>query len=153
MNAERARDIEALTKLWVSGMPTIPPPHEKQWALWFQLHRGDFGTVAYGLEQCARLYLQRRGVMDFDHAIRHSSKVMNCYSRDRIRRGKVVKHFPMNVLTKDLADAVGLPVGLALTEEMFWRIHARALAIQQGRIPAPSTAVRDSDMSETEKAA
>jgi hypothetical protein len=61
----------------------------------------------------------------------------------------------MNILTKNLADAVGLPARLALTEEAFWRIRARALAIRQGRIPAPSpsTAVPDKNVSETKKAA
>jgi hypothetical protein len=72
---------------------------------------------------------------------------MNRYSRDRARRNKPAEHFPLNYLTKDLADAVGLPAGLALTEEMYWRIQARALAIRQGRIAAPpSTAVQTNDV-------
>jgi hypothetical protein len=140
--AQRTRDIEALTKLWVSGMPTVPQPPTSQFELWFQIHGGDFGTLAFGLEQCARLYSQRRGHMDLDHCIKHSSKVMNRYRLDRARRGKPIQHFPLNILSKDLADAVGLPVGLGVTESMFWRIHSRALAIRQGRIAAPSTAVQ-----------
>ena len=135
---QRARDIAALIKLWEAGMPTVPVPELPQWELWFDIHRGDFGVVVYGLQECLRLFNQRRGVMDQDHCIKHSSRCMNRYSRDRARRNKPVEHFPLNHLTKDLADAVELPAGLALTEEMYWRIQARALAIRQGRIPAPS---------------
>jgi len=149
---QRARDVEALTKLWVNGMPGVPLPPARQWELWFDIHRNDFGTLAYGLEQCARLYIERRGHMDLDHCVRHSSRVMNCY-----RRKKSNEHFPLNILTKNLADAVGQPAlaGVALTEGMYWRCQRRALAIRQGRIPAPSpsTAVTDSDVAQTEKAA
>ena len=144
---QRARDIASLVKLWEAGMPTIEPPDEKQFELWFQIHRGDFGTLAFGLQECARLYLQRRGVMDSDHAVRHSSKVMNRYSPDRARFKKPSEDFPLNVLTKNLADVVGLPPGIGLTEEMYWRIQARALAIQRGRIPVPTTAVQTNDLS------
>jgi hypothetical protein len=150
---QRARDIEALKKLWVSGMPSVPVPENSQWELWFDIHRNDFGTLAYGLEQCARLFNQRRGHMDLDHCIKHSSKVMNRYRLDRARRGKPIQHFPLNILSKDLADAVGLPAGIALTEKMFWTIHARALAIRQGRIPAPSKPNEGSDAAKTTKAA
>jgi hypothetical protein len=153
MNTQRTRDIEALTKLWVSGMPTVRPPSTSQFELWFSIHAGDFGTLAYRLEQCARLYLQRRGHMDQDHFIKHSSRVMNCYSKCRARRKKLDEDFPMHTLTKDLADTVGLPVGIALTEQMFWRVHARALAIQQGRVPAPSSATTDNDGSQNKKVA
>lgn len=144
---QRARDIAALVKLWQAGMPTVPPPDEKQFELWFQIHGGDFGTLAFGLQECARLYLQRRGVMDYDHCVRHASKVMNRLTRDKTRRGKV-EHFPLNILTPKLAAEVGLPPGIALTEQMYWRIQKRALAIQQGRIPAPSpsTAVPASEV-------
>jgi hypothetical protein len=141
---QRERDIESLRRLWEAGMPTIPPPPVKQFELWFSIHAGDFGTLAYGLEQCARLYLQRRGHMDLDHCIKHSSRVMNCYSRYRARRNKPAEHFPLNILTKDLADLVGLPAGIALTAEMYWRCQKRALAIRQGCIKAPCTVVTDS---------
>jgi hypothetical protein len=135
-------------------MPSLPPPPTSQFELWFKLNQEDFGVIAHGIQECVKLYARRRGVMDADHAVRHASKVMNCFRRDRARRGKVVKHFPMHTLTKDLADAVGgLPVGIALSEQMFWRIHARALAIQQGRVPAPSTAVTNNNAPETKKAA
>ena len=138
MNAQeqRGRDTEALVKLWQAGMPTIAPPDEKQWQLWWKLHN-DFGVIAYGLQECARLYLQRRGVMDLDHAVRHASKCMNCLRRDRARRKKV-SDFPFHTLPKALAEVLGLPPGLAITEEMFWHCQIRALAIRQGRIPAPS---------------
>jgi hypothetical protein len=66
---QRARDVAALVKLWETGMPTIPPPSDKQWELWFDIHRGDFGVVVYGLQECLRLYNQRRGVMYLDHRI------------------------------------------------------------------------------------
>jgi hypothetical protein len=135
---QRARDVGALIKLWQAGMPTIPPPTDQQWTLWFDIHRNNFGVVVYGIQECIRLYNQRRGVMDLDHAIRHSSRCMNRYSRDRARRNKPVEHFPLNVLTKDLADAVGLPAGIALSQDMYWRCQKRALAIQQGRMPARS---------------
>ncbi|HXC47339.1 MAG TPA: hypothetical protein VNU20_03545 [Candidatus Sulfotelmatobacter sp.] len=135
---QRARDIEALAKLWRAGMSSIPPPSEKQWTLWFDIHRGNFGVIVYGIEQCVRLYCQRRGIMDLDHAIRHSSRCMNSYAKDRARRKKLDEHFPLNVLTKDLADLVGLPVGIALTAEMYWRCQKRALAIREGRIQAQS---------------
>jgi hypothetical protein len=135
---QRSKDIAALVKLWEAGMPTIPPPPVSQFELWFQIHSGDFGVIVYGLQECARLYLQRRGVMDYDHCVRHSSRVMNCYSKDRARR----KHFPLTVVTKNLADAVGEPslAGMALTEGMYWRFQRRALAMRQERIPAPSAA-------------
>ena len=100
--AQRARDIESLIKLWQAGMPTIPPPPVSQFELWFSIHAGDFGTLAFGLQECARLYVERRGVMDLDHCVRHSSKVMNCFS-DRARRKKASEHFPLNILTKNLA--------------------------------------------------
>ena len=137
--AQRARDVEALTKLWQAGMPSIPLPDEKQWQLWWKLHN-DFGVIAYGLQECARLYLQRRGVMDLDHAVRHASKCMNCLRRDRARRKKSNEDFPLNRLTKNLAEAIGQPAlaGIALTEDMYWLCQSRALAIRQGRIPAPS---------------
>jgi len=155
MTAQRTRDIEALIKLWEVGMPSIPPPPASQFELWFSIHAGDFGTLAYGLQECARLYVQRRGIMDQDHCIKHSSRVMNGYSR--ARRKNASEHFPLNILTKNLADAVGQPglAGVALTEGMYWRIQRRALAIRQGRIPAPSpsTAVTDKNVSETKKAA
>jgi hypothetical protein len=35
---QRARDIEALTKLWQAGMPTVPVPEMAQWELWFKLN-------------------------------------------------------------------------------------------------------------------
>jgi len=139
---QRAKDIEALKKLWVSGMPSVPPPSEKQWALWFDIHHNDFGVIVYGLQECLRLYNQRRGVMDQDHCIKHSSRCMNRYSRDRARRNKPVEHFPLNYLTKDLADAVGLPAGIALSEPMYWRIMARVSAIDAGRVKRPSTTVQ-----------
>jgi hypothetical protein len=95
--------------------------------------------------------------MDLDHAIRHSSREMNCYSKDRAHRKKSNEDFPLNRLTKNLAEAMGQPAlaGIALTEEMYWRCQKRALAISQGRIPAPSpsTAVSDKNVSETKKAA
>lgn len=140
------RDIEALTKLWQAGMPTIAPPPVSQFELWFKIHGGDFGVLAYGLQECARLYLQRRGVMDYDHAIRHSSRVMNRYSRDRARHKKSSEDFPLNRLTKNLADVVNLPSGMALTEEMFWRVMARVSAIQGGRVPRPTTAVQSNNV-------
>jgi hypothetical protein len=146
--AQRTRDIESLIKLWQAGMPTVPVPDMAQWQLWFEIHRNDFGVVVYGVQECLRLYNQRRGVMDQDHCIKHSSRCMNRYSRDRARRNKPVEHFPLNYLTKDLADAVGLPAGIALSEPMYWRIQARALAIRQGRVPAsPSKAVQTNDVS------
>ena len=83
--AQRTRDIEALTKLWVSGMPTVPPPPTSQFELWFKLNQDDFGVVVYGVQECCKLYTRRRGVMDQDHAVRHASKVMNCLRRDRAR--------------------------------------------------------------------
>jgi hypothetical protein len=144
---QRARDIEALTKLWQAGMPTIPPPPIKQFELWFQIHAGDFGTLAYGLEQCARLYIHRRGHMDQDHCIKHSSRVMNGYSR--ARRKKPVEHFPMNVLTKNLADELGLPAGMALTKEAFWRCHARLQAIQAGRVKRPNGATETNKVAQS----
>ena len=150
---QRAKDIASLVKLWQAGMPTIPPPPVSQFELWFQIHSGDFGTLAYGLEQCARLFNQRRGHMDLDHCIKHSSKVMNRYRLDRARRGKPIQHFPLNILSKDLADAVGLPAGLGVTESMYWRIQARALAIRQGRLAAPSKPNEGSDAAKTKKAA
>jgi hypothetical protein len=136
---QRDRDTEALIKLWQAGMPSIPPPDEKQWQLWWRLHN-DIGVIAYGLQECARLYLQRRGVMDLDHAVRHSSKCMNCLQRDRARRKKSSEHWPLNILTKNLAEAIGQPelAGIGLSESMYWRVQMRALAIRQGRIPAPS---------------
>jgi hypothetical protein len=76
--------------------------------------------------------------MDQDHAIRHSSRVMNSYSKGRARRKKSSKEFPFHTLPKALAEELGLPVGLAVTEAMFWNCQLRALAIRQGRIPAPS---------------
>jgi len=139
---QRARDVEAIMRLWEAGMPTIPSPPVSQFELWFDIHRNDFGVVVYGIQECLRLYNQRRGVMDLDHAIRHSSRVMNCYSKDRARRKKSNEDFPLNRLTKNLAEAIGQPAlaGIALTEEMYWRCQKRALAISQGRIPAPSQA-------------
>src|SRR5258708_37448778 len=135
-------------------MHTAPPP-VSQVELWFDIHRNDFSVVVYGIEECLRLYNQRRGVMDQDHAIRHSSKVMNCYSKDRARRKKSGEDFPLNRLTKNLAEAIGQPAlaGIGLSESMYWRCQKRALAISQGRIPAPSTAATDSDMSQNKKAA
>jgi hypothetical protein len=124
--SSRQKDTESLIKFWQHGMPTIPVPEMSQWQLWFDIHRDGFGVIVYGLGECARLYNQRRGVMDYDHAIRHSSRVMNCYSR-RKRSGD----FPMKTLTKDLADALGLPdsmVGMALSKDMFWRCHAQLQA-------------------------
>jgi hypothetical protein len=113
-----------------------------QWELWFDIHK-DFGILAYGLQECARLYLQRRGVMDLDHAIRHSSKVMNCFSKDLVRRKKDCD-FPMKVLTENLVRDLGLPesmVGMALTRDMFWRCHSRLQAMQAGRVPKPTPEV------------
>src|SRR6266404_4785112 len=128
---QRRRDTEALTKLWQAGMQTIPPPPVSQFELWFKIHGGDFGVIVYGLQECLRLYNQRRGVMDQDHAIRHSSRVMNCYSKDRAHRKKSNEDFPLNRLTKNLAEAIGQPAlaGIALTEGMYWRCQKRALAI------------------------
>jgi hypothetical protein len=153
MNAQRGRDIEALRKLWVSGMPTLPVPETAQWELWFKLNQDDFGTVCHGIQECVKLYQRRRGVLEFSHAVKHASKVMNCLRRDRARRKQPAEHWPMNILSKNLAEEVGLPPGIALTKEMFWRIHARALAISQGRVPAPPTATTDSDVPQSRKAA
>lgn len=153
MNPQRAKDIEALRKLWVSGMPTLPVPETAQYELWFKLNQDDFGTVAHGIQECVKLYNRRRGILEFDHAVKHASKVMNVLRRGRAKNNKPVEHWPMNILSPALAEEVGLPSGIALTKEMFWRIHARALAISQGRVPAPSTAVTDQDVSETQKAA
>jgi len=144
---QRARDIEALTKLWVNAMPGVPLPPEKQWDIWFQIHK-NFGTIVYGLEKCALLYLQRRGILETDHAIRHTSRVMNDYTRDRARRYKKPdENFPMNRLTQNLAESLGLPssmVGMALTETMFWRCHAQ--------LQAMDTAT-DKNVSQSKKAA
>jgi hypothetical protein len=153
VQVQRGKDIGALRKLWVSGMPTVPPPSDKQWQLWFDIHHNDFGVIVYGLHECLRLYNQRRGIMDQDHCVKHSSRCMNRYRRDRARRNKPAEHWPLNVLTKDLADLVGLPVGIALSREMYWRCQKRALAIQQGRIPAPSTATTGNDVSQNKKVA
>ena len=84
--------------------------------------------------------------MDQDHCIKHSSRVMNCNSKYRARRRKPVENWPLNVLTKDLADLVGLPARIALTAETYWRCQKRAPAIREGRIKAPSTAVTDSPL-------
>jgi len=137
---QRARDIASLIRLWEAGMPTVAVPEMAQWELWFDIHRNDFGVIVYGSEECLRLYNQRRGLMDQDHAIRHSSRVMNCYSRDRARRKKSGEDFPLNRLTKNLAEAIGQPAlaGIGLSESMYWRCQKRALAISQGRIPAPN---------------
>jgi hypothetical protein len=64
--------------------------------------------------------------------------VMNDYSKDRARRKKSARNFPFHSLPKALADELGLPPGIACSERMFWRCQMRALAIRQGRIPAPS---------------
>jgi len=136
--AQRARDIESLIKLWEAGMPGVPLPPARQWELWFDIHRNDFGVIVYGIQECLRLYDQRRGVMDLDHAIRHSSRVMNDFTKDRARRKKSARGFPFHSLPKALADELGLPSGIACSESMFWRCQMRALAIRQGRIPAPS---------------
>ena len=124
----RQKDIESLIKFWEHALPTIPVPEMIQWELWFDIHK-DFGIIVYGLGECARLYIQRRGVMDYDHCIRHSSKVMNCYSKD-LARNKKSADFPMKTLTKNLADALGIPelAGMALSKQMFWRCHARLQA-------------------------
>jgi hypothetical protein len=135
--AQRDRDVEALTKLWVNGMPGVPLPPARQWDIWFQIHR-SFGTIVYGLEKSSLLYLQRRGVLETDHAIRHASRVMNDFTKDRTRRKKSAEDFPFHSLPKALAEELGLPPGLACNESIFWRCQSRALAIRQGRIPAPS---------------
>lgn len=153
MNPQRARDIQALVKLWQSGMPTVPVPETAQWGLWFKLNQDDFGTVCHGIQECVKLYQRRRGILEFDHAVKHASKVMNVLRRGRAKNNKPVEHWPMNILSPALAEEVGLPSGIALTKEMFWRIHSRALAIQQGRVKAPSTATRDSDVAQIEKVA
>jgi hypothetical protein len=153
MNAQRARDIEALRKLWVSGMPTISVPETSQFELWFKLNQDDFGIVCHGIQECVKLYQRRRGVLEFDHAVRHASKVMNCLRRGRAKSNKPVEHWPLNILSKNLAEEVGLPPGLALTAAMYWRIQARALAIREGRIPAPSTATTANDVPQNKKVA
>jgi hypothetical protein len=126
---QRSEDIQALARFWEHALPTIPVPEMAQWELWFEIHK-DFGVIVYGLQECARLYLQRRGLMDLDHAIRHSSRCMNCLGRDLARRKKY-SDFPMKVLTENLVRDLGLPesmVGMALTPDMFWRAHKRLQA-------------------------
>jgi hypothetical protein len=145
---QRGRDVEALTKLWVNGMPGVPLPPARQWDIWFQIHR-NFGTIVYGLEKCSLLYLQRRGVLETDHAIRHASRVMNDRAKDLARRYKKPdEHFPMNRLTPDLAESLGLPssmVGMALSADMFWRLHRQLQAQRDSGVPKPTprTGLRD----------
>jgi hypothetical protein len=141
INQERDKDIQALARLWEYGLPTIPIPEITQWELWFDLHK-DFGVVVYGVQECIRLYNQRRGVMDFDHCLRHSSRVMNCLSKDVAKRKRVCD-FPFHTLTDDLATAVGLPAGIAVTPQMFWRCHSRLQAILAGRVPKPTTETKE----------
>jgi hypothetical protein len=109
--------------------------------------------VAHGIQECVKLYNRRRGILEFDQALKHSSKVMNVLRRGRVKSNKPVEHWPMNILSTALAEEVGLPPGIALTKEMFWRIHARAFLISQGRVPAPSTATTDNDVAEESKKA
>jgi len=128
-------------------MPSVPVPGLDQWTLWFKLNNDDFGIVCHGIQECCKLYIRRCGVLEFDHALKHSSKVMNVLRRDRARLKKPVEHFPMNVLTKNLADELGLPAGMALTKEAFWRCHARLQAIQAGRVKRPNAATETNNVS------
>jgi hypothetical protein len=102
------------------------------------MRTASFEILEYALQECARLDIQRRGLMDFDHAVRHSSKVMNVYRQNLKRRNKSAD-FPMHVLTANLVRDLGLPesmVGMGVSKDMFWRCHARLQAIHAGRIPA-----------------
>jgi hypothetical protein len=137
MNAERTKDIEALTLLWVAAMPTIPPPPVSQFELWFEIHNGNFGAIVYGLEELAGFYQRRRGVLGYNYAVRYGSRCMNAFSRR-----KKSAYFPLNILTKDMADKLGLPVGMALSEEMYWKCQLRILAMDNGRVPKPITAAQ-----------
>jgi hypothetical protein len=126
---QRARDIASLIKLWQAGMSTVPPPPTTQFELWFKLNQDDFGIVCHGIQECCKLYSRRRGVLEFDHAVRHASKVMNCLRRDRTKSKKSAEDFPFHTLPKALSDELGLPPGLACTESMFWRCHAQLQAM------------------------
>jgi hypothetical protein len=96
MNAEKVlADTATLARLWREAMPSLPVPPTSQWNLWFVTLRHDFETVVYSLEETKKLYDKRRGVLDLDHAVRHFSRVANCFRSRRITLRKSEDKFPL----------------------------------------------------------
>ena len=132
---QRDEDTAALKTLWEHGLTGIAVPEDKQWSLWWELHR-DFQVICFGLQETCRTFVKRQGMLDADGAIKYASKCMNRFAKDLRQRNRVAD-FPFHTLSPDLAHAVGLPARMAITPDMFWRCHARLRAIEAGRVPKP----------------
>jgi len=75
IKTSRQRDIETLADHWAKSLPGVEVVSDEQLSLWLKIH-GDFGVVVYGIQECAKRYRRRLGLMSADHAVKFASKCM-----------------------------------------------------------------------------
>ena len=151
MTAEQ-KQIEVITKFWVSSLPTVEPPTLSLIKLWLKQYDHDLEVICYGLDEAAR---KNRKVHDMTTAdvVKFASMCQIGYAaRDPRRktfrlsdqkppRNRIEEGGPTFPLAASLADKLGdVPPGLPVTMAMFQRCLHRLADIKAGRVQRPTPA-------------
>jgi len=156
MTAEQ-KQIEVITKFWVSSLPTVEPPTLSLIKLWLKQYDHDLEVICYGLDEAAR---KNRKVHDMTTAdvVKFASMCQIGYAaRDPRRKTfrlsdaglqkpprKIEEGGPIVAcLSENLADQLGdVPAGTPLTQSMLFRVLMRVADIKAGRVQRPTPATQ-----------
>lgn len=81
---EQAENIEALSTLWSSLIPSAPLPTNTQFGTWLDLHAAE--DVLRAVKAAANKYNLLNGSMDEDYLVRYCSSVANSRKTKRQKR-------------------------------------------------------------------
>ena len=145
------KQVEAVTKFWVSVLPTVALPSLSLMKSW--LKQFDLETVCYGLSE-AGLKNQKVGDMTTEDVVRFAGKCQIGYAardprrktfrlsdqkppRKRIQDDQTIVAY----LSKNLADLLGdVPAETPLTEAQLFRVFMRLADIRAGKVHRPTPA-------------
>jgi len=155
MTAEQ-KQIEVITKFWVSSLPTVEPPTLSLIKLWLKQYDHDLETICYGLSE-AGLKNQKVRNMTTEDVVKFSSMCQIGYAArpprtktfrlsdaglqkpwyNRIAEGGPVIAY----LSKNLADQLGdVAPGTPLTQAMLFRVLMRVADLKSGKVQRPTPA-------------
>jgi len=156
MTAEQ-KQIEVITKFWVSSLPTVEPPTLSLIKLWLKQYDHDLETICYGLSE-AGLKNQKVRNMTTEDVVKFSSMCQIGYaarpprtktfrlsdSRNQKPRKRIEEGGPIVAyLSEHLANQLGdVPAGTPLTQAMLFRVLMRVADLKSGKVQRPTPATQ-----------
>jgi hypothetical protein len=150
------KDIEAVTRFWVSVLPTVELPSLSQIKLWLKQYDHDLETVCYGINEAGKKNQKLGDTMTLEYAAKFASKCQRSYAgrdprrktfrlsdsrnqkpqRNRIEEGGPTVAYVSEAFADQLGD---VPVGAPLTLAQFFRCLMRIADINSGKVQRPNT--------------